>query len=98
MVYNGKPQRTVCPEILTWYTDFARYFVIFHNQLGFLHNQIFRAAAAYQLNGLEQGCTALRKAFDMAREDHIILLFAEYAPAIIDRSGTWLVLIHGTHT
>lgn len=69
-------------EILT--DEFARYFAIFHNQLGFLHNQIFRAAAQYQLYGMEQGCTALRKAFDMAREDHIILLFAEYAPAVID--------------
>ena len=69
-------------EILT--DEFARYFAIFRNQLGFLHNQIFRAAAQYQLYGMEQGCTALRKAFDMAREDHIILLFAEYAPAVID--------------
>ncbi|WP_172674231.1 helix-turn-helix transcriptional regulator [Syntrophomonas palmitatica] len=69
-------------EILT--DEFARYFSIFHNQLGFLHNQIFRAAAKYELYGMEQGCAALRKAFDMAREDHIILLFAEYAPAVID--------------
>jgi len=69
-------------EILT--DEFARYFAIFHNQLGFLHNQIFRAAAQYQLYGMEQGCTALRKALDMAREDHIILPFAEYAPAVID--------------
>ena len=69
-------------EILT--DEFACYFSIFHNQLGFLHNQILRAAARYYLYGMEAGCTALRKAFDMAREDHIILLFAEYAPAVID--------------
>jgi LuxR family maltose regulon positive regulatory protein len=68
-------------EILT--DEFARYFAIFHNQLGLLHNQIFRAAAQYQLYGMEVGCAALREAFGMAREDHIILLFAEYAPAII---------------
>lgn len=64
--------------------EFERYFAIYHNQLGFLHNQIFRAAAKYPLYGLEVGCAALRKAFGMAREDHIILPFAEYAPAIID--------------
>jgi len=69
-------------EILT--DEFARYFAIFHNQLGFLHNQILRAAAKYSLCGMEQGCTALREAFGMAREDHIILPFAEYAPAVID--------------
>lgn len=69
-------------EILT--EEFLRYFSILHNQLGFLHNQIFAAAAKYQLYGLEQGCAALRKAFDMAREDHIVLPFAEYAPAVMD--------------
>jgi len=69
-------------EILT--DEFARYFAIFHNQLGFLHNQIFDAVAKYKLYSLEQGCAVLRKAFDMAREDHIILPFAEYAPAVID--------------
>ncbi len=69
-------------EILT--DEFARYFAICHNQLGLLHNQIFRAAAQYHLYGMEQGCTALRKALNMAREDHIILLFSEYAPAVID--------------
>lgn len=69
-------------EILT--DEFARYFAIFHNQLGFLHNQIFRAAAKYPLYGMEAGCAALREAFGMAREDHIILTFAEYAPAVID--------------
>ena len=69
-------------EMLT--DEFARYFAIFRNQLGFLHNQIFKAAAKYSLYGLEVGCVALREAFGMAREDHIILPFAEYAPAVID--------------
>ena len=69
-------------EILT--DEFARCFDIFHNQLGFLHNQIFRAAAKYSLYGMEAGCAALREAFGMAREDRIILPFAEYAPAVID--------------
>jgi len=69
-------------EMLT--DEFARCFAIFHNQLGFLHNQIFRAAAKYHLYGMGAGCAALREAFGMAREDHIILPFAEYAPAVID--------------
>jgi len=69
-------------EMLT--DEFARCFAIFRNQFGFLHNQIFRAASKYSLYGMEAGCAALREAFDMAREDHIILPFAEYAPVIID--------------
>ncbi|HPA53656.1 MAG TPA: LuxR C-terminal-related transcriptional regulator [Bacillota bacterium] len=69
-------------EMLT--EEFARCFAVFHNQLGFLHNQIFRATAKYPLYGMEVGCAALREAFSMAREDHIILPFAEYAPAVID--------------
>ncbi|NLT15441.1 MAG: LuxR family transcriptional regulator, partial [Clostridiales bacterium] len=69
-------------EMLT--DDFARNIATFHNQFGFLHNQTFRAAAKYPLYGMESGCAALREAFDMAREDHIILPLAEYAPAVID--------------
>jgi len=69
-------------EMLT--DEFACSFAFFHTQFGFLHNQILRAAAKYSLYGMEAGCTALREAFDMAREDHILLPFAEYAPAIID--------------
>ncbi len=69
-------------EMLT--ETFPQYFSVFHNQLGFLHNQILSAAAKYRLYGMEKGCAALREALDMAREDHMILPFAEYAPAIID--------------
>jgi LuxR family maltose regulon positive regulatory protein len=69
-------------EILT--EEFARYFSIFHNQLGFLHNRIFEAVAKYRLYGMEQGCAALENALDTARKDSIILPFAEYAPVIID--------------
>jgi LuxR family maltose regulon positive regulatory protein len=69
-------------EMLT--DEFARHFAVFHNQFGFLHNQILRAAAKYPLYGMDAGCSALREAFDMSHEDHIILPFAEYAPAVID--------------
>ncbi|MDD3269447.1 MAG: LuxR C-terminal-related transcriptional regulator [Syntrophomonadaceae bacterium] len=69
-------------EMLT--EECAAHFSIFHNQLGFLHNQILDAAAKYRLYGREKGCAALREALGMAREDHILLPFAEYAPAILD--------------
>lgn len=69
-------------EILT--EELPQYFDIFHNQLGFLHNKIFEAAAKYRLYGMEKGCSALAEAFDMARDDRLILPFAEYAPDILD--------------
>lgn len=69
-------------EMLT--EDFAACFAVFHNQLGLLHNQVLRAAAKYRLYGMDAGCAALREALDMGRDDHIVLLFAEYAPAIIE--------------
>jgi len=69
-------------EMLT--ETFPQYFGVFHNQLGFLHNQILSAAAKYRLYGMEKGCEALREAINMAREDHLITPFAEYASAIID--------------
>ena len=69
-------------EMLT--EEFKQYFSTFHYQLGFLHKQILEAAAKYRLYGLDAGCSLLRRAFDEAREDHIILPFAEYAPDIID--------------
>lgn len=69
-------------EVLT--EEFASYFSILQNQLGFLHNQILTAAAKYRLYGMAAGSASLEKALAMAREDHILLLFAEYAPAIID--------------
>ena len=62
---------------------FPQYFAVFHNQLGFLHNRVFAAAAKYRLYGAAAGCAELKAALDMAREDHIILTFAEYAPDII---------------
>ena len=69
-------------EILT--EEFEQYFSVFHNQLGFLHNRILRAAAKYRLYGMEAGCAELRGALDEARDDHLVLPFAEYAPHILD--------------
>ena len=69
-------------EMLT--ETFPQYFAIFRNQLGFLHNSILAAAARYRLYGMEKGCAELMKVIGMGRADHLILPFAEYAPAIID--------------
>ncbi|HWP79090.1 MAG TPA: LuxR C-terminal-related transcriptional regulator, partial [Candidatus Acidoferrum sp.] len=69
-------------EMLT--EEFASYFSVFHNQLGFLHNKIFEAVAKYWLYGMEKGLAALNDALDMAREDHIVLPFAEYGPDLLD--------------
>ncbi|MEA4970653.1 MAG: LuxR C-terminal-related transcriptional regulator [Candidatus Pelethousia sp.] len=68
-------------EVLT--EEFGGYFSILQNQLGFLHNQILESAARCRLYGMESGCASLKRALAMAREDHILLPFAEYAPAII---------------
>ena len=73
---------TIRLEMLT--ETFPQYFGIFNNQLGFLHNHILAAAAQYRLYGMEKGCTRLSEAIGMGRADHLILPFAEYAPAIID--------------
>lgn len=69
-------------EILT--EESGQYFSVFHNQFGLLHNRILRAAAKYRLYGMEAGSIELRAALDEARDDHIILPFAEYAPNILD--------------
>lgn len=69
-------------EILTG--ELGHYFSIFHNQLGFLHNRILEAAAKYRLYRMDAGRAVLGEAVEMARKDHIILPFAEYAVDIID--------------
>lgn len=69
-------------EMLT--ESFCEYFSIFKNQLGFIHNSIFKAVAKYNLYGLEEGIKALQASLNMAREDNIIMPFVENAPHIID--------------
>lgn len=69
-------------EMLT--ETFCQYFAVFHNQLGFIHNQILAAAAKFCLYGMEAGCASLQAAIAMARADHILLPFWEYAPFILD--------------
>lgn len=69
-------------EMLT--ESFAEYFSIFKNQLGFIHNDIFKAVAKYNLYGMEEGVSALEAALNEARDDYIVMPFAENAQHIID--------------
>lgn len=68
-------------EVLT--ETFQEQFNLFSNQLGFLHNHIFKAIAKYHLNGINEGVTALEHALAEAQADDIILPFAENAPHIL---------------
>lgn len=69
-------------EMLT--ESFDEYFSIFKNQLGYIHNGIFKAVAKYNLYGIEEGVSSLEAVLDMAREDNIIMPFVENAPHIMD--------------
>lgn len=62
---------------------FVAFFSLFHNQLGFIHNDLFKAIAQYQLEGLEAGVAALKIALDSARPDGIILPFMENAEVLL---------------
>lgn len=61
-------------EVLT--ETFQEQFSLFSNQLGFLHNHIFKAIAKYHLNGMKEGVVALEHALSEAQADDIILPFA----------------------
>lgn len=69
-------------EVLTELFD--KRFSEFSNQLGFIHNGIFKAAAKFKLYGMEAGVYAMEKVLSEAEQDHIIMPFAEAAPYIID--------------
>ncbi len=68
-------------EVLT--ETFVEFFSLFHNQLGYIHNDLFKAIARYQLGGLEAGVMALKIALDSARPDGIILPFIENAEVLL---------------
>ena len=69
-------------EVLT--EIFQERFDLFSNQLGFIHNHIFRAVAKYYLYGMEKGVAELEQALLKAQEDDILLPFVENAPHIVD--------------
>ncbi len=64
--------------------DMLKSFSVFHNLFGLLHAYILDAAAKYRLYGMEKAETSLILAISLAKEDHIVLPFAEYGFHIID--------------
>ncbi len=58
---------------------FEEKYALFHNQLGLLHNAIYRAVARMKLYGIEAGLAALLPALIEAQMDGILLPFAENA-------------------
>lgn len=63
--------------------SFKGKFAAFHNQLGFIHNSIYEAAAKANLYGLEAGMKILINILKEAEKDEIILPFAENADFIL---------------
>ena len=72
----------VALDILT--ESFQEQFSIFSNQLGMIHNYIFKAVATYHIHGMKEGVTTLENALAMAQADDIIMPFVENAPCILD--------------
>lgn len=70
--------------------EFKKFFSVYSNQLGLIHNQIFEAAAKCHLCGAPAGAAVLEAALNEARLDNLVMPFVESAPHI---SGM-LQLIH----
>jgi LuxR family maltose regulon positive regulatory protein len=65
-------------------SHFKKYFSLYNNRLGFIHNQIFDAAAKCGLYGTEAGTVVLETALDEARSDMLVMPFVESAPHILE--------------
>ncbi|APM39589.1 LuxR C-terminal-related transcriptional regulator [Clostridium kluyveri] len=63
--------------------SFVDYFSVFSNQLAFIHNSIFEAAAKYQLYGLKTGTAVMESALVKGQADDIIMPFVENATHIM---------------
>lgn len=80
---------TVRAEILLLNKDYIRLeaecemaqrqFERYHYQLGRLHNYLCLAVARQHLQGLEAGCTILKKALEIGQADNIVMPFVENA-------------------
>ncbi|WHH60958.1 LuxR C-terminal-related transcriptional regulator [Petroclostridium sp. X23] len=68
-------------EVLT--RQFKKYFSLYNNRLGFIHNQIFEAVAKCNLYGIDTGTAVLEAALNEAWADRLIMPFVESAPHII---------------
>lgn len=64
--------------------NFVEYFSIFSNQLGFIHNGIFKAIAKYHLYGMKEGVSALQEILSKTQIDNIIMPFVENSSHIMD--------------
>ncbi|MDP4094722.1 MAG: LuxR C-terminal-related transcriptional regulator [Bacillota bacterium] len=67
-------------EALT--VQLSKYFSIYSNQLGFIHNGIFEAAAQCNLYGINTGSSVLKAVLNQARKDNLVMPFVENAPHI----------------
>ncbi len=76
----------VALDVLT--ENFHEQFSVFSNQLGMIHNSIFKAIAKYHVYSPEEGITALEKALENAQLDGIILPFVENAPHLSEMLKT----------
>lgn len=63
--------------------QFRKYFSLYSNQLGLIHNQVFEAVAKSNLYGTSTGAAVLEAALNEARDDRLIMPFVESAPHII---------------
>ncbi|MDD3167836.1 MAG: LuxR C-terminal-related transcriptional regulator [Eubacteriales bacterium] len=63
--------------------EFKKIFSIYSNQLGFLYNKIFEAAARCNLYGIPSGADVLEAALKEARCDWLVMPFVECAPHIM---------------
>lgn len=70
-------------ELETLCESFKDKFNLFHNQLGLLHNLIYKATAKRNLYGIKAGTKILLKALKEAEKDKIILPFVENADYIL---------------
>ncbi|AWI04414.1 LuxR C-terminal-related transcriptional regulator [Clostridium drakei] len=64
--------------------SFVEHFSVFSNQLGFIHNGIFKAVARYNIYSIEEGLSSLKKVILSAQADGIIMPFIESASYIMD--------------
>ncbi len=64
--------------------EFRKFFSLYSNQLGLIHNKIFEAAAKCHLYGTSTGAAVLEAALKVARVDNLVMPFVESAPHIMD--------------
>jgi len=62
---------------------FKEEFLVFHNQLGLIHNSIYEATAKYHLYGMKAGVDVLLPILNEAMLDGILLPFAEHADFVL---------------